>query len=320
VSAEAFELITMGRVSVDLYPTESGVGLERVRTFKKSLGGSTTNVAVAAARLGARAATITRVGDDPFGRYVVQALRDFGVDPRWVATHPSLRTPLAFCELRPPDEFPILFYREPTAPDMTIALDELDLEAISAAGAFWTSGTGLSAEPSRTATLEALRTRRERSGGLTIHDLDHRPALWADGGDPGALARAAAGSATVLVGNRDEVEVAVGSRDPRRAAADLLALGPELAVVKLGAHGVYARSHTEEVELPAPAIRIVNGLGAGDAFGGALAVGLLRGGSLARVLQIANAAGAHVAARLGCADEMPDRGEIESITGARGLA
>ena len=154
-----FDLITMGRVGVDLYPEQIGVGLADVQTFAKSLGGSATNVAVAAARLGARAAVITKVGDDPFGPYVRRALRGFGVDDRFVGTHPTLRTPIVFCEIHPPDDFPLLFYREPAAPDMTLTAGELDMDAIRAARVFWTTGTGLSAEPSRSATLAALAAR-----------------------------------------------------------------------------------------------------------------------------------------------------------------
>src|SRR3954452_8781002 len=161
MSSQPYDLITMGRVGVDLYPEQIGVGLADVRTFAKFLGGSATNVAVAAARLGARSAVITKVGDDPFGPYVRGALKRFGVDPRWVGTHPTLRTPVVFCEIHPPDHFPLLFYREPTAPDMTIEPDELDLEAIAAARVFWTTGTGLSAEPSRAATLAALAARAD---------------------------------------------------------------------------------------------------------------------------------------------------------------
>ena len=156
------DLITMGRVGVDLYPEQIGVTLAEVKTFAKSLGGSATNVAVAAARLGRRAAVITKVGDDAFGPYVRGALREFGVDDRFVGTHPTLRTPVVFCEIHPPDDFPILFYREPQAPDITLAEDELDLDAIRAARVFWTTGTGLSAEPSRAATLGRAGSARRR--------------------------------------------------------------------------------------------------------------------------------------------------------------
>src|SRR3954453_20720217 len=115
-----FDLITMGRVSVDLYPEQIGVGLAHVQTFAKSLGGSATNVAVACARLGNKSAVITKGGDDPFGPYVRAALRRFGVDARFVGTDPVLRTPVVFCEVHPPDDFPLLFYREPSAPDMQL--------------------------------------------------------------------------------------------------------------------------------------------------------------------------------------------------------
>src|SRR5438046_9244363 len=114
------EVLTMGRVSVDLYPEQIGVPLAKVRTFAKSLGGSPTNVAVAAARLGHRTAVVTKVGDDGFGTYVREALAGFGVDTRYVGTDPVLRTPIVFCELFPPDRFPLLFYRPPNAPALNI--------------------------------------------------------------------------------------------------------------------------------------------------------------------------------------------------------
>jgi len=302
------DLITMGRVGVDLYPEQIGVSLADVRTFAKSLGGSATNVAVAAARLGARSAVITKVGDDPFGPYVRDALRGFGVDDRWVGTHPTLRTPVVFCEIHPPDDFPLLFYREPQAPDMTIEAGELDLDSIRSARVFWTTGTGLSAEPSRTATLTALEAR---TNGITIHDLDHRPMFWADETQAGHWARAALKHATVAVGNRDEVAVAVRTRDPYAASAHLLDLGVQIAVVKRGPEGVLARTRDELVEVPPVPVDVVCGLGAGDAFGGALVHGLLHGWSLERTIRLANAAGAHVAARLACADAMPSLSDID---------
>jgi 5-dehydro-2-deoxygluconokinase len=302
------DLITMGRVGVDLYPEQIGVPLAEVRTFAKSLGGSSTNVAVAAARLGLRAATITKVGDDPFGPYVRDALRGFGVDDAFVATHPELRTPVVFCEIHPPDDFPLLFYREPQAPDMTLSADELDFEAIRAARVFWTTGTGLSAEPSREATLAALASRQ---GGITIHDLDHRPVFWSAESEAGHWARAALRHATVAVGNRDEVAVAVRTRDPYAASAALLDLGVELAIVKRGPEGVLARTRDELVELPPVPVEVVNGLGAGDAFGGALVYGLVQGWPLERTIRLANAAGAYVAGQLACADAMPTLADIE---------
>jgi 5-dehydro-2-deoxygluconokinase len=302
------DLITMGRVSVDLYPEQIGVSLADVQTFAKSLGGSATNVAVAAARLGHRTAVVTKVGDDPFGPYVRRALREFGVDDRWVGTHPTLRTPIVFCEIHPPDDFPLLFYREPKAPDMTIAADELDLDAIRAARVFWTTGTGLSDEPSRTATLTALEAR---DGGITVHDLDHRPMFWPDEGEAGRWAREALAHATVAVGNRDEVAVAVGTRDPHEASAALLELGVQIAIVKQGPAGVLVRTADALAEvLPVP-VDVVCGLGAGDAFGGALVHGLLEGWDIERTVRLANAAGAFVAGQLACADAMPTLADLK---------
>jgi len=273
------------------------------------------NVAVAAARLGARAAAITKVGDDPFGPYIRTAMDEFGVDTRWVGTDPELRTPIIFCEIHPPDFFPLLFYREPKAPDMNISLDELELDAIRAARLFWTTGTGLSDEPSRSATLGALEARGR--SGITIHDLDHRPMFWRHENEAGELARAALMHATVAVGNQDEVAVAVGTRDPWDASAALLDLGVELAIVKRGPEGVLARTRDELIEVEPVRLEVVNGLGAGDAFGGALAHGLLAGDDVELVIRRANAAGALVASRLACADDMPYLPELEeTIEGA----
>lgn len=308
------DLLTMGRIGVDLYPEQSGVGLEDVQTFAKSLGGSPTNVAVAAARLGNRSAVVTKTGDDAFGTYLRRALAGFGVDTRFVGTDPVLRTPLAFCELHPPDHFPLLFYREPSAPDLQLAEADLPREEIVSAQILWTTGTGLSAEPSRSATLAALRLRREqRADALTIHDLDHRPMFWADAGEAGRWAREALAYATVAVGNREEVATAVGTSDPDAAADALLDLGVAVAIVKRGPEGVLVATRDERVDVPPVPVEVVNGLGAGDAFGGALCHGLLAGWPPARAVRLANAAGSFVAGRLACADAMPT---LDDLAGA----
>ncbi|NEC16711.1 PfkB family carbohydrate kinase, partial [Streptomyces parvus] len=158
---EPYDVITMGRIGVDLYPLEVGVPLARVETFGKFLGGSPANVAVAAARQGRRTAVITRTGQDPFGAYLHQELERFGVDPRWATAVAEYPTPVTFCEIFPPDDFPLYFYRQPKAPDLEIHAPDLDLDAVRDARIFWMTGTGLSAEPSRSATLAALRARSE---------------------------------------------------------------------------------------------------------------------------------------------------------------
>jgi 5-dehydro-2-deoxygluconokinase len=301
----------MGRVGVDLYPEQSGVPLADVRTFAKFLGGSATNVAVGAARYGHRSAVITKVGDDGFGAYVRQALRGFGVDPRFVETDGDLRTPVVFIELLPPESPPILFYRQPKAPDMNLTVDDLDLDAIRSARLFWTTGTGLSDEPSRSATLAALRERERK--GFTIHDLDHRPTFWRAPEEAGPLARQALGFATVAVGNLDEVTVAVGSGTPEAQASRLLDLGLELAIVKLGGDGVLAAWDGGAERVPPVEVEVVNGLGAGDAFGAALCHGLLEGWDVVETVRFANAAGAYVAGQLACADAMPNEAQVRAF-------
>ena len=308
MTAPTFDVLTMGRVSVDLYPEQSGATLAEVRTFAKSLGGSPTNVAVAASRLGRSCAVITRVGADGFGPYVRNALRGFGVDDRFVGTDPDLRTPIVFCELHPPDHFPLLFYRQPTAPDINLRLELLDLEAIQRARVFWTTGTGLSDEPSRTATLGALEARGR--DGITIHDLDYRPSLWPEPDAAGACQRSALERATVAIGNLEEVSVAVGEGTPEILARRLLKLGPELAIVKLGERGVVVAWGERTARVEPVRVDVVNGLGAGDAFGGAVCHGLLAGWEPVRVVRFAAAAGAFVAARLACADAMPTEAEV----------
>jgi 5-dehydro-2-deoxygluconokinase len=263
---------------------------------------------VAAARHGRRAAVITRTGDDPFGAYVHDALRGFGVDDRYVTPVPGLPTPVTFCEIFPPDDFPLYFYRQPKAPDLEIAPAELDLDAVRAAGVFWVTVTGLSQEPSRSATLAALEARGR--AGITVLDLDYRPMFWASREEARRHIEAALHHVTVAVGNQDECDTAVGVREPREAAKALRARGVELAVVKQGPRGVLGDRGEEVVEVPPVPVEVVNGLGAGDAFGGALCHGLLAGWELERVLRFANAAGAIVASRLACADAMPVQDEV----------
>jgi 5-dehydro-2-deoxygluconokinase len=306
-----FDVLTMGRIGVDVYPLQVGVSLREVETFGKYLGGSPSNVAVAAARYGRRSAVITRTGQDPFGEYLHDALRGFGVDDRFVTAVPGLPTPVTFCEIFPPDNFPLYFYRFPKAPDLEIRPEELDLDAIRSARVFWVTVTGLSQEPSRSATLAALEARAR--SGITILDLDYRPMFWPSREAARAEVQRALGHVTVAVGNLDECDTAVGEREPRAAAGALRDRGVEVVVVKQGPKGVLARDAGTEVEVPPVPVEVVNGLGAGDAFGGALCHGLLAGWELERLMRFCNAAGALVATRLACADAMPEAAEVEAL-------
>ena len=316
-SPAAPEVLTMGRLGVDIYPLQTGVSLRKVETFGKYLGGTAANVAVAAARYGRRSAVITRTGADPFGRFVSRELARYGVDAGFVTAVPGLPTPVTFCEIFPPDDFPLYFYRLPKAPDLEIYPEELDLDAIRSADVFWVTGTGLSAEPSREATLHALRARGKR--GITVLDLDYRPMFWPSREAAREQYQQALPYVSVAVGNQDECDTAVGIRDPHEAAQALHAAGIELAVVKQGPKGVLAsvrgadgRPDTEVTVPPVP-VDVVNGLGAGDAFGGALCHGLLAGWDTERIMRFANTAGAIVASRLACADAMPTLDEVEQL-------
>jgi 5-dehydro-2-deoxygluconokinase len=304
----------MGRLGVDVYPLQIGVSLREVSTFGKYLGGSAANVAVAAARYGRRTGLISRTGADPFGEYLHDALRGFGVDDGQVTPVAHLPTPVTFCEIFPPDNFPIYFYRLPKAPDLEIYPEELDLAQVRGAGVFWVTGTGLSAEPSLSATLYALTQRGRR--GITVFDLDYRAVFWPSRERAREQYRRVLPLVNVAVGNLDECETAVGTRDPEAAAAALHDAGVELAVVKQGPDGVLASRRgpdgPERVVVPPMPVEVVNGLGAGDAFGGALCHGLLAGWELDRVMRFANTAGAIVASRLACSEAMPTGDEVET--------
>lgn len=308
-TAARFEVLTIGRVGVDIYPLQDGVGLEDVTTFGKYLGGSATNVAIASARHGHTSAVITATGADPFGRYVRRELVRLGVSDEFVKEVPGLNTPVTFCELFPPDDFPLYFYRQPIAPDLTINSGDLDLDRIHHAGVYWSTLTGLSQEPSRSAhhTAWAVRSRRVH----TVLDLDYRPMFWSSREAAGAAASAALEQVTVAVGNREECDVAVGETYPERAADALLERGVTLAVVKRGPAGVLAKTRDERVEVAPFPVDVVNGLGAGDGFGGALCHGLLEDWPLARTIAFANVAGAIVAGRRECSTAMPTTDEVE---------
>jgi 5-dehydro-2-deoxygluconokinase len=311
----SFDVITTGRIGVDIYPLQTGVGLEQVETFGKFLGGSATNVAVAAAKYGLNSAVITKVGTDPFGNFLIEELERLNVDTSYVGRDQNYKTPVVFCEMFPPDDFPIYFYREPKAPDMEISEDELDLKAISEAKIFWSTVTGLSQEPSRSANLAALRARAKKAH--TILDLDYRSVFWVSPELATAEIAKAIPLVTVAIGNKEECQVAVGETEPIRAADALLERGVELAIVKQGPKGVFAKTKNESVEVPPHFVEVVNGLGAGDSFGGALCFGLLQQWSIEKILRFANIAGAIVASRLECSTAMPSFEEVSEIMEAK---
>jgi len=308
---DELEVLTLGRSSVDLYPEQHNVPLADVSTFRKSIGGSPTNVAVAAARLGRKAALINRVGDDAFGAYIRKGLRDFGVHDEFIATDPDLLTPVVFCELMPPAEPSIYFYREPRGPDMNISIEDLPVDAIQSVPLFWTAGSRFAEEPSRSAAMEALRLRNRRAH--TVIDLDYRPMFWDSPEQAAEFISPVIDLCTVAVGNKDECEIAVGTRVPNEAADRMLERGVSIAIVKQGAEGVMVATADSRTVVDPILVPVVCGLGAGDAFGGSLCHGLLAGWDPAEIVTRANAAGAIVAGRLMCSDEMPTPAEIDHL-------
>jgi 5-dehydro-2-deoxygluconokinase len=308
----------MGRVGADLYPLQIETPLEAVQTFERFVGGFAGNVATGLARLGVRVAILSAVGDDGHGRYIRRWLGAEGVDVTWLGTHPTLRTALAFCEVWPPDRFPITFYRTPTCPDWEIQPDHLPLDLLADAPLLYISGTGLAREPSRSTTHAALERRatapaaRKAAGAITVLDLDWREVLWDSRKAYGEEIRRAARASTILLGGASEF--AAAGLNPATA----LDLGPGLIVVKRGPDGATVIDRTGQIHVPGLPVPVVNGLGAGDAFAAGFGAGLLAGLDARAAVARANAAGAIVASRLSCSTAMPRAWEIDAmLAGAR---
>ena len=241
------DVLTVGRISVDLYAQEIGASFLDPQTFTKSVGGSPTNVAIAAARLGHHAAVATKVGSEKLGDYVRQQLRDWGVDTSYVGTGDGL-TPVVLAALDPPEDPQIIFYRGAAAPDTQIAAGDVPVDVIRDVPVLWIS-FGALAQGSTAATCEQWLDQRDRRSDVVL-DLDYRPSMWPDPARAHEVALAAVRRSTVVVGNRTECEVAVGETDPDRAADALLAEGVRLAIVKRGGDGVLLATAEDRWTVP----------------------------------------------------------------------
>ena len=295
------EAVVVGRVGVDLYPNQLRTPLREVRTYTRFVGGFAGNVATGLARLGVRVAIVSRVGDDGHGEFVRSFLAGEGVDVRFLGVDPDWLTPPTFCEIWPPDDFPITFYRRPTVPDWQISIGELDVGELSAAPVLFVTGTGLAQSPSRETTLELLRAH----AGMSVFDLDWRPALWDDRRAFEPLAHEAAAAADVVVGNEEEVAAAGGLEA-------VLALRPAAVVLKRGAEGATLYENGDRIDVPGTQVDVVNGLGAGDAFAAALGYAVVHGLGLAEGVRLGNIAGGIVASQLACSEAMPRLDELEA--------
>jgi 5-dehydro-2-deoxygluconokinase len=291
----------MGRVLLDLYPEQAECALEDVESFRQYAGGFATNVATGLARLGVRTAVFSAVGDDGHGRLIRRFLERQGVDCRWLGTHPTLRTALAFCELWPPDRFPITYHRTPTCPDWELHPEDIDVDAVARVPLLYISGTALAAEPSRSTAGELAAVHwHSANDGHTILDLDWRPMLW-DSADDYAreVGRVLPFATTVLGGDSEWAAAGIDPAAPARITR----------VAKHGPDGCTIYEPDGSSTRVAPrAVDVVNGLGAGDAFAAAWGYGLLFGLEPA---ELANGAGAIVATRHSCSAAMPTRDELE---------
>lgn len=318
------DLVCLGRAAVDLYAEERGSGLDEAVWFRKSLGGSAANTAVSAARQGLSVAMLTVVGADPFGRFVRDALAADRIDTSAIRVDADHLTGLVVLAIRGPDDSPHLFYRNDCA-DMTLGPDDVDEALVAGARVLLLTGTHLSTDQTRAASLRALEVARA-AGVKVVLDVDYRPSLWGVAPPSRGEARAEPSVAafhayreivpgcTMIVGTEDEIRVASGQREIEAAEAALIEMGVRRVVTKLGSRG--ARSHDARGEvhrLDGRRVPVVNAIGAGDAFLGAYLAAWVRGESARASLGFANTAGAMVAARHGCAPAMPTRTETEQF-------
>jgi 5-dehydro-2-deoxygluconokinase len=316
-SSRAVDVLAIGRSSIDLYAHEIGVPITAVRSFDAYVGGCPTNIAVGVRRLGLRSALLTAVGDDQVGDFVLHFLEHEGVDIRSTPRKPGRRTSAVVLSIQPPDRFPLTFYRDNCA-DRELTPADVDRSPIADAALVVLTGTGLSHEPGRSATLHAAR-RAKAAGARVVVDLDYRPDQWSDAAAFAAAVQTLLRSADLVVGTEEELAAATGEPDADRGAAIVLGCGVEALILKRGARGsrVYERGGGR-TEVEPFSIEVLNVLGAGDAFASGFIYGVLQGWPLARAARTGNATGAIVVTRHGCANFMPTWAEVEAFVATQG--
>jgi 5-dehydro-2-deoxygluconokinase len=334
---DSFDLLTMGRSSIDLYALEIGAPFVDIERFAAYVGGSPTNIAVGAQRLGLRTALLTAVGSDPVGDFVLHFLERERVDTSAIPRKPTARTSAVVLGIEPPDRFPLVFYRD-NAADAQLTIDDVLAAPLARTRALEVSGTGLSREPARSATMLAVE-RARAAGATTYLDLDFRADQWHDPRAYGVSVRALMPSIDVAIGTEEEVMAAMLT-DPAKlrieggqmsaptvegdVEADIAAMlqapwAPRALVVKRGVRGatVHLPGH-ETITAPGFPVEIVNVLGAGDAFAAGLIYGRTKGWDWFRSARMGNACGAIVVTRHGCANFMAYEEEALAFVEARG--
>jgi 5-dehydro-2-deoxygluconokinase len=319
LSEPTYDLLCMGRSSIDLYAHQIGVPMTEVTSFDAYVGGCPTNVSVGTRRLGLRSALLTAVGDDQVGDFVLNFLQRETVETRFIPRKAGRRTSAVLMAIQPPDHFPLTFYRDNCA-DINLTIDDVNAAPVARSRLIFVSGTGISAEPSRGATFYAAEVARA-AGTSVVVDLDYRPTAWEETRAFGPTIRALLRQADLAIGTEEEVIAAgttPGHEDLDSAVATLLATGIQALVLKRGSRGAAicrrdtaGRVSVVEVE-PYP-VTVLNVLGAGDAFASGFLYGHLQGWSLERAARLGNATGAIVVTRHGCANFMPTMPEVEQF-------
>ncbi len=331
----AFDLITMGRSSIDLYANDVGAPFTEITSFAAYVGGSPTNIAVGARRLGLRTAVLTAVGEDPVGDFVLNFLNREGVETQFIARKPGTRTSAVVLGIEPPDKFPLVYYRDNCA-DNQLSIDDVLNVPIADCRVFEFSGTGLGREPSRSATIFAAE--QARAAGVTVVlDVDFRPDQWHDARAFGVAIRSVLPVVDVILGTEDEckavtlsdtaqVHVPHSQVSGARVAGDLASAveamqrrGPKVIVVKRGERGASVfPAESEPIDVPGFPVEVYNVLGAGDAFAAGFIYGVVKGWDWYRAARMGNAGGAIVVTRHGCANFMAYEQEALQFIDAHG--
>jgi 5-dehydro-2-deoxygluconokinase len=313
-----FDVLAMGRSSIDLYAHQIGVPLCEVTSFDAYVGGCPTNISVGARRLGLKSALLTAVGDDQVGDFVLKFLEREGVETRYIPHKPGHRTSAVIMSIQPPDRFPLTFYRDNCA-DRELTVTDVDHAPISDAAILVVSGTGLSHEPSRSATMYAA-ARAQAASTSVIVDIDYRPDQWVDRTTFSSAMQSLLRHADIALGTEEEIAAAIDDDLPAdKAAAWIMKSGPGTLVLKRGSQGsrVYTADGSQ-IDVPPFEVKVLNVLGAGDAFASGFIYGLRKGWTLGRAARAGNATGAIVVTRHGCANFMPTWAEVESFVAERG--
>ena len=312
-----YDVLAIGRSSIDLYAHDIGRAMADVRSFDAYVGGCPTNVSVGTRRLGLRSALLTAVGDDQVGDFVTTFLDREHVETRFIPRKQGRRTSAVILTIQPPDKFPLTFYRDNCA-DRALTVDDVARAPVRDSRVVFVTGTGLSHDPARDATFAAAATARA-AGVPVVVDIDYRADQWDNVSAFSTQMRSLLRSATIAVGTEEELAAASGSTDVARGAATLLESGIQALVLKRGAHGstVFRPDAAPTDVAPFP-IEVLNVLGAGDAFASGFLYGYLQGWPLERAARMGNACGAIVVTRHGCANFMPTLDEVSAFVAGRG--